>query len=413
LIERGIDEALIPHDESGQDPARTAAMIRDHESAIDGLFVFVKGERPLSTSYIKELHAQLTRNQETATAIDAEGRLRERPLLRGEYKKLPNNPQRADGAVHEYCPPEQVASEMERLIELHLSHGGLSPETEAAWLHHRFTQIHPFQDGNGRVARCLATLVFIRSRWFPLVVRDVIDERRRYLDALEEADRGSLLALIRVFAEAQKKSIVQALGASAQVLDEKKAERVIEAAAREMAERASVRREEWSKAKEVAQRLQSVASDRLKSIVGKLESETEGLIARGDFFHDESRPGDARDRYFRWQIIETAKQLDYFANTTEYRAWSRLVLLDGSQAEILVSFHAAGRQFRGIIMATACFFRREHIEEREREIRDLTPLSSELFQINYREPPESAEQRFVSWLENALVKGLEIWRRGL
>ena len=33
-------------------------------------------------------------------------------------------------------------------------------EIEATWLHHRFTQIHPFQDGNGRVARALASLVF-------------------------------------------------------------------------------------------------------------------------------------------------------------------------------------------------------------------------------------------------------------
>lgn len=46
----------------------------------------------------------------------------------------------------------------------------VSPEVEAAWLHHRFTQIHPFQDGNGRIARLLASLVFIKAGWFPLVV---------------------------------------------------------------------------------------------------------------------------------------------------------------------------------------------------------------------------------------------------
>ena len=38
---------------------------------------------------------------------------------------------------------------------------GVPLEVEAAWLHHRFTQIHPFEDGNGRVARALASLVFI------------------------------------------------------------------------------------------------------------------------------------------------------------------------------------------------------------------------------------------------------------
>ena len=57
----------------------------------------------------------------------------------------------------------------------------------AAWVRHRFTQIHPFQDGNGRVARLLATLVFSRAEWLPLVVRR--DDRVRYLDALEAADK--------------------------------------------------------------------------------------------------------------------------------------------------------------------------------------------------------------------------------
>ena len=47
---------------------------------------------------------------------------------------------------------------------------GVPVEVEAAWLHHRFTQIHPYQDGNGRVARALASLLFIKAGWFPVVV---------------------------------------------------------------------------------------------------------------------------------------------------------------------------------------------------------------------------------------------------
>jgi hypothetical protein len=89
LIERGIDASFIPHSKAGQDPEKVAAIIRDHESTIDSLFDFVKGERRLSVSYIKELHALLTRNQEHVAAIDSLGRKLERPLLRGTFKRLP------------------------------------------------------------------------------------------------------------------------------------------------------------------------------------------------------------------------------------------------------------------------------------------------------------------------------------
>ncbi|NEO28856.1 MAG: Fic family protein [Symploca sp. SIO3C6] len=78
------------------------------------------------------------------------------------------------------------------------------PEVEAAWLHHRFTQIHPFQDGNGRVARCLASLVFIQDGWFPLVLTR--DNRADYIAALEQADHGNLSDLINLFSKSQKQA---------------------------------------------------------------------------------------------------------------------------------------------------------------------------------------------------------------
>ena len=168
LIEHGIQAHLIPH-EHVANPDVVVAMITDHEAAVDGLFDFVKGERSLSTSYIKELHALITRHQETVESIDSLGRQTTVPLRRGAYKVLPNNPRRLDGTIHEYCPPERVDSEMERLISMHHQRSDVAPEVEAAWLHHRFTQIHPFQDGNGRVARSLATLLFIKAGWFPLL----------------------------------------------------------------------------------------------------------------------------------------------------------------------------------------------------------------------------------------------------
>lgn len=215
LIERGIREELIPSSATDRDPALVFDMIQDHAAAVDGLFDFVERERRLSTSYVKELHAVLLAHQETASARDIFGRRVEMPLVRGDYKRRPNNPVRIDGRVHEYCPPEQVAPEMDRLIEMHLEHAemGVPPEVEAAWLHHRFVAIHPFQDGNGRVARALATLVMIRAGWFPLVVTDA--GRGDYIDALEEADEGDLGPLVGLFAGIQRRAIEGAIRVAA------------------------------------------------------------------------------------------------------------------------------------------------------------------------------------------------------
>ena len=194
LIERGIDADLIGNQPGQKAPELIASIIQDHADVLEGLFQFVKGDRPLSKSYVHELHTALLRHQETTTMVDQFGNLFESKLVKGKYKERPNNPKKPDGSMHQYCPPEQVESEMECVLALHAEHEkkGVPVEVEAAWLHHRFTQIHPYQDGNGRVARALASLLFIKAGWFPVVVTR--DERSRYIDALEAADNRDLRA---------------------------------------------------------------------------------------------------------------------------------------------------------------------------------------------------------------------------
>ena len=218
LIEHGLREELIPSSATDRDPALVFDMLQDHAAAVDGLFDFVRRERRLSTSYVKELHAVLLAHQDTASGRDIFGRRVEMPLIRGDYKKRPNNPVRPDGLVHEYCPPEQVAPEMDRMLAMHREHRErrVPPEVEAAWLHHRFVQIHPFQDGNGRVARALATLVMIRAGWFPLVVTDA--GRAEYIDALEMADAGDLRPLVRLFSAIQRRAFEGAIDSARGVI---------------------------------------------------------------------------------------------------------------------------------------------------------------------------------------------------
>lgn len=211
LIEKGINIDFILFGTTNKPALEIIPVLNAHQETLEALFDLVQQKRSLSLFYIRELHQIITQHQETVNSVDAFGRKLQVPLLQGQWKKYPNNPTRKDGAYHQYCPPLQVQTEMERLINMHLEHikQQIPPEIETAWLHHRFTQIHPFQDGNGRVARALASLVFIQAGWFPLVITRYV--RDEYIDALETADKGNLLNLVQLFAKLQKKVFTQAL----------------------------------------------------------------------------------------------------------------------------------------------------------------------------------------------------------
>ena len=409
LIEHGIQTALIPRD-SVANPDLIVAMIADHKAAVEGLFDFVKRERPLSTSYIKELHALITQHQETVEGIDSLGRRTSTPLLRGAYKKLPNNPLRPGGTVHEYCPPEQVDSEMERLIELHHLHqqGDVAPEVEAAWLHHRFAQIHPFQDGNGRIARALATLVFVKAGWFPLVVRN--QDRAKYIGALETADNGNLKPLVEYFSRLQRDEFVRALNIVEDVRQERRVAEAIMSVRRQLQQRRDSLVTEWEAAKSIASALRRQAEDRLNEVADELRQQMRDVLEHGHYFASGAEDGGDRSHYYRYQIIQTARALDYFANPRIFRAWARLVLQNTNRTEMLIAFHGIGREFQGVLACSVSWFQRVETEDGEREVEAVTPVTDQVFLINYKEALAAASSRFSDWLEDAIVRSLKLWQ---
>lgn len=284
LIEQGINEALIPHGATNRPVKQVVALIQSQAEAVEGLFDFVGGQRTLSTSYIKQLHQVLTQPQETIDAlVPATGQIIVVPWRRGDWKQHPNNPLRPDHSVHEYCPPEHVAAEMDRLIEWHHTHHqqGVPPEVEAAWLHHRFTQIHPFQDSNGRVARCLASLVFIQAGWFPLVVTR--DDRTTYITALEQADQDELTQLIHFFARTQKQAFIRSLSVSEQVLAEgRRAQVIITAIANKLKQNpSSTLQQRCQQAESFATQLFEIASQRLQEIAEEIRLSVQNLVNPG------------------------------------------------------------------------------------------------------------------------------------
>ncbi|MDD1469716.1 Fic family protein, partial [Dolichospermum sp. ST_sed5] len=292
------------------------------------------------------------------------------PLLKGDWKKQPNNPERKDGSIDEYCPPEQVASEMDNLIQWHHQHRieQIPPEVEAAWLHHRFTQIHPFQDGNGRVARCLASLVFMQARWFPLVVTG--DERAAYIGASEQADQGDLSNLINLFAKSQKQAFIRSLGLSEQILSEtRRAQAVIASIANKIKQNQSATiPERRQKVESFATNLFKIASARLQDIATEIKLSVQNLVSDADSFVVAAAASDKKSYYHRFQVVETAKQLGYFANLRPYHSWIQLVINVESSTTILLSFHAVGHEYLGLLACSACAYHRDNTGEGERNI---------------------------------------------
>lgn len=416
LIEQGIDEALIPHGTTDRSVKQVVSLIKDQESAIEGLFNFVGGQRILSTSYIKELHQLLTKSQDSTEALDPlTGKIFQVSLISGDWKRQPNNPLRPDGSIHEYCPPEQVASEMDQMIAMHHQHiaHNVPPEIEAAWLHHRFTQIHPFQDGNGRVARCLASLVFIQAGWFPLALTR--DDRAIYIEALEASDEGNLSKLIYLFAKIQRQAFLTSLTLSEQVLSEaRRTQTIISSVAEKLKKnRAASISERLDETERFASNLFYLAQDRLNDVANEIILSVQNVVDDPKVFANFSPDDGSRSHYYRYQVVETAKKLGYFANLRNYHHWIQLVINVESSTTILLSFHSLGHEYRGLLVCTACAYQKTDSEEGEHNISDIQPLIDSPFQFSYADEEKNLKDRFSQWLEGVIVNGLEYWNKSI
>ncbi len=212
LINEGFISSLVSYGDTDVPKQMLFNHLQDHLQAVDFIFDVVKANRPLTKGSICELHQLTTRHQEFAEGRDQFGIKTKIALIKGRFKERKNNPTREDGSTILYCPPEHVEAEMDRLIEIYneLCEQNVNPLIIATWLHHAFTTIHPFQDGNGRVVRLIASLILIKSNFFPItVLRE--EAKVKYIQALEEADNDKPQKLVTYFAEIQTRYIEEAL----------------------------------------------------------------------------------------------------------------------------------------------------------------------------------------------------------
>ncbi|MXY70831.1 MAG: Fic family protein [Acidobacteriia bacterium] len=415
-VERGVTvqiagagmEALGQFHARGKISSDARALITDQREALEMVMDIVGGARDLSSSYVKELHHRLTLSQETCEAEDPSGRLFQTPLLKGEWKRQVNNPRRPDGSIHEYCPPERVQDQIDQLLTWHQAHRDTPAEVEAAWLHHRFAQIHPFQDGNGRVARALTGAVFLKASYLVLVIRD-LEHRERYLDALATADCGDLKPLVDLFADIQ----IADLRSAIESFRELRGETVIRAA-KSLAERAKRRREaSQEQAVGAMDRLIEVARIRLSDAKAELERafNRQGVAVSIQVLGDDEE--EKRD-WWSWQIVEAARKHGYYADLSRPRRWVSLRLrlpeIEKVEARFVLSLHAVGRAadlHAGTTFLTGPLEFGAGSESRrwQSEVVAEHPFRFTAETSN----PNEIEKRFRTWFETNIETGLSKW----
>ena len=191
----GETRSLILHGLTARGkPMRDHLDIRGHDQAVKAIEQAVRNKDQLTEVFIRNLHRALLKEPYENEAITPDGRRTMRPITPGEYKTTPNNVVTSTGETYHFTPPEQVKPEMSDLLDRYRTQeaAGEHPVIVAAAVHYRFVRIHPFDDGNGRMARLLMNLILIRHGYTVAIVP--IDQRDRYLQELERVDRTEDLA---------------------------------------------------------------------------------------------------------------------------------------------------------------------------------------------------------------------------
>lgn len=178
-------------------PLKDQAEARNLSEALDFLEVLAKdADKPITEHDMRQLHHFVLKGIDDAAA--------------GAYRTVP-----VEISGSEFPPPgpESVPGEMQDFADWFREAsvlggkplGSVSGLLAAAAAHTWFVSIHPFIDGNGRVARLLLNLILMRHG-FPIAIISK-EDRFRYYDALEESQGSDLTPFTGLLAECIDESL--------------------------------------------------------------------------------------------------------------------------------------------------------------------------------------------------------------
>jgi len=171
------------------------SLIESQLAAYDYVIDAATGTEPISEKWIRTLHHEMCKSQQTYQVVTEVG-LQTQALPLGEYKHLPNHVRTREDRTHAYAPVDLTPAEMHRLVSEFRSSAfeAAHPILQASYAHYAFVLIHPFADGNGRVARALASVFTYRAHSTPVLI--LAEHRNAYFRSLAAADEGDFQAFV-------------------------------------------------------------------------------------------------------------------------------------------------------------------------------------------------------------------------
>ncbi len=148
-------------------------------------------EDRFNEAFIRELNRLILKEPYYKAAITRDGKPTQKQIVPGEYKTSLNSVRLQNGEEFRYASPEETPAKMGDLVQWYrgeIENGSKHSVQIAAELHYRFVLIHPFDDGNGRVARLLMNYVLMRAGYPPVII--LSKDKKGYLDALNKMDTG-------------------------------------------------------------------------------------------------------------------------------------------------------------------------------------------------------------------------------
>lgn len=171
--------------------------VKNYFSVLNKIFLLVKKNIPITTELTKNLHKELMHE---ILQKDL-GAFRNGPVFVGHKNKIE--------IVVKHNPPFHTNSEIEKNLEevyfFLQKEDQLHPLIKAGIFHHQFAYIHPFFDGNGRIARIL-TAYYLLLKHYEVVKFFILDDfydidRQMYSDMLHTADSGDKTLWLEYFLE--------------------------------------------------------------------------------------------------------------------------------------------------------------------------------------------------------------------